>query len=141
MCHLIISASSGNIPAFSTLVLDGSSAEFPFANSLTLTNNDFANFQHCDKDFIPIAYGLWWTSRKDISGPKNVPSYSFDSNIDHGNVKGGAFLWGEYGIAIDFERYESVVLFLIFADGWLQCTWACGNILEREIRFPLYHAQ
>jgi hypothetical protein len=106
-----------------------------------LTNNDFANFPHCDKDFIPIAYGLWWTSRKDVSGPTNVPSYSFDPDIDHGNVKGGAFLWGEYGIAIDFEWYKSVFLLLIFADNWLQDERAGGDILERKIRLPLHHVQ
>jgi hypothetical protein len=86
-------------------VLDGSSPEFPFANSLTLTNNDFANFQHCNKDFIPIAYGLWWTSKREVDPKTNTSTYSFDPTIDYRTVDGGGFLWGEYGIGIDFARY------------------------------------
>jgi hypothetical protein len=86
-------------------VLDGSSPEFPFANSLTLTNNDFANFQHCDKDLILIAYGLWWTSKREVNPKTNTSTYSFDPTTDHGRVDGGGFLWGEYGIEIDFARY------------------------------------
>jgi hypothetical protein len=98
-------------------VLDGSSPEFPFANSLTLTNNDFANFQHCDKDFIPIAYGLWWTSKQEVDPDTNSSTYSFHSTTDHERVVGGGFLWGEYGIGIDFARYErETTVFFILAN-------------------------
>jgi hypothetical protein len=78
--------------------------------TLTLTNNDFANFQleHCDKDFIPIAYGLWWTSKREVDPKTNTSTYSFDPTTDHGRVDGGGFLWGEYGIGIDFARYGCV---------------------------------
>lgn len=39
--------------------LDGDDKLHPFTNSLTITNNDFSNFQHRDYDHIAAAYGLW----------------------------------------------------------------------------------
>ena len=60
LCLLLISNRS-NIPSFDDY-LDGASKTHPFSNCLTLTNNDFANFQHQDKDHIAVAFGLWWIS-------------------------------------------------------------------------------
>jgi hypothetical protein len=92
-----------NIPSFSTLVLDGTSQETPFANSLTLTNNDFANYMHMDNDHIAIAYGMWWKSKvQEVI--HNEIQYTFDKDVDHECVKGGRFVWGEYGIGVEFEK-------------------------------------
>lgn len=88
------------IPSFATLALDGVSPETPFCNSLTVTRNDFSNFQHKDKDKIEIAYGMWWPAA--LHGDKR---YVIDDNVGHEKVKGGAFLWGEYAVAVDFERF------------------------------------
>lgn len=84
--------------------LDGESIATPFANSLTATNNDFANYQHRDNDLIAAAYGMWWTTAVE-KGENGQPRYKFKDDIDHNQVRGGAFLWGAYGIAVDFERY------------------------------------
>jgi hypothetical protein len=65
------------IPSFAALSLDGESHERPFANSLTITRDDFSNYQHLDADKIQIAYGLWWAAH---------------------------FVWGDFGIAVDFEK-------------------------------------
>lgn len=92
------------IPSFSTLTLDGNSVETPFANSLTITRGDFSNYQHKDKDEIEIAYGLWWPAA--FSKVGRHTQYTIDSKVGHDKIKGGAFLWGEYGIAVDFERYK-----------------------------------
>jgi hypothetical protein len=83
------------IPSFSTLNLDGASDETPFANSLTITRNDFANYQHKDADRIQIACGLWWPA----------VLAKVDEEGSHNKIKGGAFLWGQYAIAVDFEKY------------------------------------
>jgi hypothetical protein len=92
----------GNIPSFDDY-LDGNSKTHPFSNCLTLTNNDFANFQHRDKDHIAIAFGLWWTSAQAFT-PDGEPFYSFPTGVDHDKIDGGEFLWGEYGIGVDFQR-------------------------------------
>lgn len=92
------------VPSFSTLTLDGESNETPFANSLTITRGDFSNFQHRDKDKIEIAYGLWWPAARVKVGRHD--QYVIDDKVGHEEIKGGAFLWGEYAIAVDFERYQ-----------------------------------
>jgi hypothetical protein len=94
--------SRGNIPSFDNF-LDGDSNARPFTNCLTLTNDDFANFQHRDKDKIPIAFGLWWVSEKGLSST-GKPAYSFSKGLDQDQIDGGGFLWGEYGTAVDFQR-------------------------------------
>ena len=73
-----------------------------FANSLIITRDGFANYQHTDFDAIPIAYGLWWVGRGIHTG------YSIDPALDHGCVQGGQFIYGEYGWGVDFEKYVSV---------------------------------
>lgn len=92
----------GNIPSFDDY-LDGNSKAHPFSNCLTLTNDDFANFQHRDKDHIAVAFGLWWTSARTLT-LEGKPVYSFSSGLDHNQIDGGEFLWGEYGIGVDFQR-------------------------------------
>lgn len=91
------------IPSFSTLTLDGDSDERPFTNSLTITRGDFSNYQHQDKDEIEIAYGLWWPAA--VSKVGRYTHYAIDDKVGHNKIKGGGFLWGEYAIAVDFERY------------------------------------
>ncbi|KAM6495054.1 hypothetical protein JOM56_009677 [Amanita muscaria] len=99
---LIETSHEGNIPSFDDY-LDGNSKACPFSNCLTLTNDDFANFQHRDKDHIAVAFGLWWTSQRAVT-PEGQPIYSFQSDLDHDQIDGGGFLWGEYGIGVDFQR-------------------------------------
>lgn len=91
------------IPSFATLNLDGDSDETPFANSLTITRNDFANYQHKDADRIQIAYGLWWPAV--LANVDGNDEYTVDEEEgSHNKIKGGAFLWGQYAIAVDFEK-------------------------------------
>ena len=73
----------------------------PFANSLTITRDDFANFLHIDKDKIPVAYGWWWAAQRD---PTSHSGFQLSKLCDHDQIKGGAFLWGGYGIGVDFEK-------------------------------------
>ncbi|KAJ7789597.1 hypothetical protein B0H13DRAFT_1676317, partial [Mycena leptocephala] len=74
--------------------LDGISPEWPFANLLTATKLSFCNMLHCDKDSTPIA------------------------NVDHDKTSGGEFMWGAYGIGVDFAN-----------------TWACGDILHGQLDY------
>ncbi|KIL65066.1 hypothetical protein M378DRAFT_60828, partial [Amanita muscaria Koide BX008] len=104
---LIETSREGNIPSFDDY-LDGNSKACPFSNCLTLTNDDFANFQHRDKDHIAVAFGLWWTSQRAVT-PEGQPIYSFQSDLDHDQIDGGGFLWGEYGIGVDFQRAQGLV--------------------------------
>jgi 2-oxoglutarate-Fe(II)-dependent oxygenase superfamily protein len=92
--------SRANIPAFDDF-LDGESKTRPFSNNLTLTNDDFSNFLHRDKDYIAAAFGMWWTSAKSLD---HQPDYTFTDDLDHKQIDGGGFLWGEYKIGIDFQR-------------------------------------
>ncbi|TCD60231.1 hypothetical protein EIP91_010528 [Steccherinum ochraceum] len=96
-----------DIPSFSQLALDGDDAERPFANCLTLTNNDFANALHRDKDFSLLAFGMWWVTRVRREGHHDI--YEFDPSLDHDSVKGGAFVLGEFGIGVDFQRAGGLV--------------------------------
>jgi hypothetical protein len=89
------------IPSFAALSLDGESHERPFANSLTITRDDFSNYQHLDADKIQIAYGLWWAAHL-VKGSTN--HYEIRPDYDHDRIKGGAFVWGDFGIAVDFEK-------------------------------------
>ena len=91
----------GNIPFFDDY-LNGHSKAHPFSNCLTLTNNDFTNFQHHHKNFIAIAFGLWWTSTRALT-PEGQPVYSFKKGLDYNQIDGGEFLWGEYEIGVDFQ--------------------------------------
>ncbi|KAJ7091672.1 hypothetical protein C8R44DRAFT_647374 [Mycena epipterygia] len=82
--------------------LDGVAPERPFANSLTATRSGFCNYQHCDKDFS-IAYGMWWEVNN-TSG-----KWTFTSNADHNKTSGGEFMWGAYGIGVDFARARGLI--------------------------------
>ncbi|KJA16326.1 hypothetical protein HYPSUDRAFT_207119 [Hypholoma sublateritium FD-334 SS-4] len=74
-----------------------------FANSLVITREDFSNYQHKDKDAIAVAYGLWWAAKR------NGNKYELDAVCDHAQIKGGQFVYGEYGWGIDFERCYGLV--------------------------------
>ncbi|KAF8868942.1 hypothetical protein BD779DRAFT_1458818, partial [Infundibulicybe gibba] len=99
-----------SIPSFADTNLDGPSAAFPFANSLTITRDDFSNYQHRDRDEIQIAYGLWWPAAY-VQTPKDgkYTYYQLHKDGDHSDIKGGAFLWGEYGVGVDFQRCSGLV--------------------------------
>lgn len=139
-CLLLISF-RGRIPSFDDF-LDGSSKARPFSNCLTLTNDDFANFQHRDKDHIAVAFGLWWASAQAFT-PEGQPVYSFPSGIDHDKIDGGGFLWGEYGIGMDFQRYVKVNSNLLesYLIWIMQCSGTGGNLLEGKAWLPLHNAQ
>ncbi|KAF6742478.1 hypothetical protein DFP72DRAFT_830463, partial [Ephemerocybe angulata] len=94
-----------DIADWSDLVFDGTDVKCPFANALVVTNNDFCNFLHRDRDEIEVAYGMWWTARFDAE----LNTWLFDSDVDHKDVEGGQFLWGEYGTMVDFERSSGLV--------------------------------
>ncbi|KAF6750794.1 hypothetical protein DFP72DRAFT_909329 [Ephemerocybe angulata] len=98
-------ANSRDIAEWSDILFDGTDPKHPFANALVATNNDFCNFLHVDKDEIELAYGMWWAGILD----PNTDSWRFDENIDHSNISGGQFIWGEYGIMVDFERSAGLV--------------------------------
>jgi hypothetical protein len=72
--------------------------DLPFTNSLTITRDDFANRLHVDADETGFAYGMWWPA----SFNTETSRYEFTRNSSHCNVKGGAFLIGEYGAVINF---------------------------------------
>ncbi|KAJ7916205.1 hypothetical protein B0H13DRAFT_1495990, partial [Mycena leptocephala] len=85
--------------------LDGISPERPFANSLTATKLGFCNLLHCDKDSAPIAYGKWWEAQK----LRGQVKWSFAPHVDHDKTRGGEFMWGAYGIGVDFARARGLV--------------------------------
>jgi len=92
------------MPNFDHLHYDGEKdVGSPFANALTITRDDFGNFLHVDNDAIDAAYGRWWPARVHPDG-----SYTTGGNVNHSRIKGlGAFVLGDYGIGIDFERSVS----------------------------------
>jgi hypothetical protein len=96
---------SDNIPSFADVTFDGEDNLHPFANSLTLTYDDFSNAQHKDNDYIAVAYGMWWASTRAKPGEasKVKQEFTFSKIAQHKDVQGGAFLWAEYGAAVDFE--------------------------------------
>jgi hypothetical protein len=100
------SLGSLGMPDFADVKFDGKDNLHPFANSLTLTCDDFSNAQHKDNDQIAVAYGMWWASESvnDGHSSENREKYRFSENAQHSSVKGGAFLWGEHGAAVNFER-------------------------------------
>ena len=63
--------------------------ESVFANSLIITHDDFANYQHNDNDAVPVAYGMWWAGVLDESTERYVLSES----CGHNKIHGGAFYW------------------------------------------------
>ncbi|KAJ3816682.1 hypothetical protein EV361DRAFT_759353, partial [Lentinula raphanica] len=95
------------IPSFADLELwvNGEETVTPFANSLTITNRDFANYVHKDRDAIDIAFGFWWTAFK----PNQRKPWMISDKHDHSNIKGGEFLLAEYAVAVDFPKTEGLV--------------------------------
>ncbi|KAJ8483234.1 hypothetical protein ONZ45_g14671 [Pleurotus djamor] len=91
------------IPSFADATIDGDSTSAPFANSLTITRDDFGNFLHRDRDAIDIAFGIWWC------GVLRDGKYVLDTDIDHNRVIGGAFIWGLLGYGVDFQRCRGPV--------------------------------
>ncbi|KAG6820142.1 hypothetical protein H0H93_004846 [Arthromyces matolae] len=96
-----------NVPSFAAMTLDGGESERPFANSLTITRDDFSNYQHKDFDKIQIAFGLWWTAKKEIVDGKQ--RFSLHRDFDHDKVKNGQFLCASYGIGVNFEKCKGLV--------------------------------
>ncbi|KAJ7793743.1 hypothetical protein B0H14DRAFT_3559335 [Mycena olivaceomarginata] len=86
-------------------ILDGDHVERPFANSLTATRERFSNFQHMDNDASLIAYGMWFEAGK-RGGDQ---TWSFTEDGDHEKTKGGEFIWGAFGIGVDFEKSQGLV--------------------------------
>jgi hypothetical protein len=127
------------VPSFDTLTLDGSDPARPFANSLTMTAEDFANFTHRDNDFSPMVYGIWWAS---TDGPAQAGDrWKLAPDADHHRIKGGQFILPEYRLGIDFARcvfmftssqvfHPTVVTFKGFR--------RCRNILAWFSRLPCY---
>lgn len=81
--------------------LDGTNVQRPFANSLTATKLGFCNFQHWDNDKAPIAFGMWWEAETGQRGKK----CRFPKDADHEKTVGGEFIWGAFGIGVDFQRF------------------------------------
>ncbi|KAJ3765998.1 hypothetical protein FB446DRAFT_794519 [Lentinula raphanica] len=100
-------AIDNHIPSFADLEiwLNGEEAQTPFANSLTITNQDFANYVHRDRDAIDVAYGWWWTGFKE----KARGHWELNEEYDHDAIKGGEFLLAEYAIAVDFSKTKGLV--------------------------------
>ncbi|KAJ7673052.1 hypothetical protein DFH06DRAFT_1174225 [Mycena polygramma] len=95
-------ADRDGVVAFSDL-LDGVSIERPFANSLTATKSGFCNLQHRDKDHAPVVYGKWFEAKGDGK------HWTFDPTADHNRTKGGEFVWGAFGIGVDFNKARGLV--------------------------------
>ncbi|KZT55308.1 hypothetical protein CALCODRAFT_417995, partial [Calocera cornea HHB12733] len=74
-----------------------------FANSITITDGDFSNYLHCDQDHVPIAFGIWFMAKK------NGRSYEVSTTIPHSSVCNGEFIWGRYGIGVDFSHCNGPV--------------------------------
>lgn len=90
-----------HVPAFASTSLN-IDEEYPFASALTVTCQDFSNYLHRDKDAVPYVFGIWWASemRKDAG----TIQYSLEGSKSHNHIKGGAFMWGKYAVAVDFAR-------------------------------------
>lgn len=96
-------SSRADIIAFND-TLDGSSPKTPFVNSATVTHSDFANYLHRDRDHIASAFGIWWPAKCIWDAEKKMYRYVFAEDAKQSSVKGGAFLWGEFGLAVDFAQ-------------------------------------
>ena len=84
--------------------LDGVSPQRPFTNSLTATRQGFCNFQHNDNDEAPVAYGPWWEAKQAAGDGK----WEFTPDADHNRTRGGEFMWGEFGIGVDFSKFSFI---------------------------------
>lgn len=88
---------------------DAKGSSIPFGISLTITREDFSNYLHRDRDYTADAYGWWWTGKFD----EELKRYTLDPKANHDKIQGGAFLWGEYAVGVDFERLVSTVAMIL----------------------------
>ncbi|KAJ7216905.1 hypothetical protein C8J57DRAFT_1598766 [Mycena rebaudengoi] len=77
---------------------------------MTATMNQFGNRQHRDKDLAPLVFGLWFPAKQIGAGkgPKRR-QWGIRPDADHNKMSGGEFLWGAYGIGVDFQRASGLV--------------------------------
>jgi hypothetical protein len=111
VCPFVLSVSRYSTPSIAATNLTAAKCDF-FANSLTTTLEDFANYMHKDNDQEPFVYGMWWTGRGTRGrmatgkprkrGPRK---WSLNHTADHDYNDGGELVIPEYGICIDFPRY------------------------------------
>ncbi|KAF9528575.1 hypothetical protein CPB83DRAFT_854378 [Crepidotus variabilis] len=83
----------------------GAKSLVPFGISLAITREDFSNYLHTDRDYTADAYGWWWPAQWDNQSKR----YVFNEKVSHQDIKGGCFIWGDYGFGVDFERCEGLV--------------------------------
>jgi hypothetical protein len=76
-----------NIPADQWAAKAGS-------NSLTVTNNGFANYQHCNYKECDWVFEIFWT------GMKTKEKFNGTVSPAPELVHGGEFVWGKFGIGI-----------------------------------------
>ena len=80
-------------------------------NALTVTKEGFCNFQHTDRDAHPATYGEWWEAVQLPDG-----RWIFHPKVDHNKTRGGEFVWGAYGVGVDFARFFISSLFSTSSD-------------------------
>ncbi|KAJ7234977.1 hypothetical protein C8J57DRAFT_1379763 [Mycena rebaudengoi] len=102
-------ANQHGVAAFSD-PLTGVDPQDLYTNSMTSTMNRFGNRQHRDKDLAPLAFGLWFPAKQIGAGkgPKRR-QWGIRPDADHDKMSGGEFLWGAYGIGVDFQRASGLV--------------------------------
>ena len=111
----LISLDSLQVPSFdSTVYQVGPSVPISEqsigANSITSTIFDFANHSHCDNDVSEYAYGAWGILRVidqlvAATTPRGTIKDRSFSVVEGENqrVKGGYFVWPEFGVGVDFS--------------------------------------
>jgi len=92
------------VPSFGDVDFTGNEIFDYFANCMSITRNNFANFSHIDNDLVGITYGWWWAAHKNALG-----TFSRHPNIDHDQIRGGEFTWPEYGFGVQFEKCVGLV--------------------------------
>jgi hypothetical protein len=103
---MTLTTSSANVAEWSQVANDSIDPENPFVNSLSITLNDFNNLAHRDNDEHKLTYGIWWAAKS--VAEDETGKWEFDENVDHSLIVGGGFLWPEYGVYVDFERFAVV---------------------------------
>jgi hypothetical protein len=73
----------------------------PIANCFTATHSDFVSLLHKNRDYTPLAYDWWWTAKWKSAQSCNM---WLDPDVNYKDMKGGAFHWSSFGVAVDFER-------------------------------------
>ncbi|KAJ7133890.1 hypothetical protein C8R43DRAFT_1239394 [Mycena crocata] len=70
------------------------------------------HLMHTDQDLEPVASGKWWVAKKGKKKAKKGTTeakWSFAEDGDHNKISGGEFIWGAFGIGVDFERARGLV--------------------------------